>query len=361
MMMKSSLKLLGGAIVAGSIATASAVSAQDLPATNFKVIGPWSNSTTWLLNIEPFWNEHMPEASNGKVTADLTSMTEMGLKGPEIFRLIKIGVADIGTTVTGYASGEVPELDGMDLSGVNLTIDDLRKSVEAFQPRMREIMMNRVGVRPLAIWPTVLQGIWCAVPISGIEDLKGKKVRVFATTQSDFMEAVGATPVTMAFSEVVPAMQRKVIECAVTGTLSGNLAKWPEVATHMYPLAMGWSLWMATANEKSWQAKPAAVREFTQKQHKEVLEAKAWKIADEGSMEGLWCSTGDSRCTWGEEQKVTRYNRTHVPVTKEDSAKLAKMVQDVALPKFAERCGAECTKTWNETIGAALDLKAAPK
>lgn len=359
-MFKTSLKFLGGAFVAGSMAM-SAASAQDLPSTNFKVIGPWNNSTTWLLNIEPFWNEHMPKASNGKITADLTSMTEMGLKGPEIFRLIKIGVADMGTTVTGYASGEVPELDGLDLSGVALTIEDMRKADAAYRPVLEKIMNERVGVRPLALWPTVLQGIWCAVPIGGIEDLRGKKVRVFATTQSDFMEAVGATPVTMAFSEVVPAMQRKVIDCAVSGTLSGNLAKWPEVATHLYPLAMGWSTWITTANERAWQKQPQAAREFVQKEHKNTLEAKAWKIADDGTNQGIWCTTGDSRCTWGEEEKITRYNRTHVPVTAEDSKKLAQLVQDVALPKFAERCGAECTKTWNETVGKALGLTAKAK
>jgi TRAP-type C4-dicarboxylate transport system substrate-binding protein len=357
-MIKKSLKILGGVLVAGGLAAAGTANAADLPKTNLKVIGPWSNSTTWKLNIEPFWSKEVPALSNGRVTADLTSMTEMGLKGPEIFRLIKIGVADMGSTVTGYASGEVPELDGLDLSGVALTIGDMRKVADAYIPALEKIMLNRAGVRPIVFWPTVQQSIWCAVPINGLDDMKGKKVRVFATTQADFMQAIGATPVTMAFSEVVPALQRKVIDCAVTGTLSGNLAKWPEVATHLYPIALGWSMWVMSANERAWQRQPDAVKDFLLKAHQDPLAKRAWTIADEGTNQGTWCSTGNSKCTWGEAKKVTRYNRTEVPVTAADKKRLADLVQSVALPKFAERCGAECTAQWNATVGKAVGMTA---
>ena len=110
---------------------------------------------------------------------------------------------------------------------------------DAYTPVINDIMSNRIGVVMISLWPTVQQSVWCAVPIKGMADLKGKKIRVFAKTQADFLKAVGASPVTMAFSEVVPALQRKVVDCAVTGTLSGNIAKWPEVATHLYPINVG--------------------------------------------------------------------------------------------------------------------------
>ena len=71
---------------------------------------------------------------------------------------------------------------------------------------------------------------------------RSKKVRVFNKTMSDFIEAVGGTTISMAFAEVVPALQRGVVDCAVTGTMSGFTAGWPEVSTHQFQVYMGWSI-----------------------------------------------------------------------------------------------------------------------
>jgi TRAP-type C4-dicarboxylate transport system substrate-binding protein len=264
----------------------------------------------------------------------------------------------MASTVTGYVAGEVPELDGYDLSGVIQDIGTLKKVVAAYTPVIDKIMRERVGVRMLAVWPTVQQSIWCAVPIGGLSDLKGKKVRVFAATQADFLRAIGATPVTMSFSEVVPALQRKVIDCAVTGTLSGNLAKWPEVATHLYPINVGWSLWIMTANERNWARIDPKAQKFIVAKLQDIMVKRAWKIAEEGTNQGIWCSTGDKRCTWGEKQKVTLYNLTLVPYTDADDAKLKSLVASVALPEFAKRCGKACVAEWNATVGKVVGLTA---
>jgi|TARA_B100000315_G_C14524993_1_gene563391 hypothetical protein len=80
----------------------------------------------------------------------------------------------------------------------------------------------------LAVGTNPPQVIWCRVAITGLTDLKGKKVRVFNKTMTDFMQAIGASAASMAFAEVVPALHRGVVDCAVTGTMSGFTAGWPE-------------------------------------------------------------------------------------------------------------------------------------
>ena len=55
--------------------------------------------------------------------------------------------------------------------------------------------------------------------LTGLADLKGRKIRSFSPTLSDFLTAIGSTPVQIAFSEVVPALQRGTADCGVTGTL----------------------------------------------------------------------------------------------------------------------------------------------
>ena len=81
---------------------------------------------------------------------------------------------------------------------------------------------------------------------------KGKKVRVFNNTMRDFLCGVGATAVSMAFAEVVPALNNGVVDCGVTGSLSGNTAGWNEVTKSIYPMSLGWSINVLAVNLNTW-------------------------------------------------------------------------------------------------------------
>ena len=59
-----------------------------------------------------------------------------------------------------------------------------------------------------------------------------------------------------------PALQQGVVDCAVTGTLSGNTAGWPEVSTHLYPMYLGWSINYQGVNLDSWNNFPPEVQAF---------------------------------------------------------------------------------------------------
>ena len=358
-MMKNIAKALVGA-VAGLMFCATTY-AQDLPKTNLKVIGPQSRGVSWHLIVKPFWDEKLPELSNNQIQPDLVSMTELGLKGPEIFRLVKMGMADLGVMVMGYASGEVPELDGFDLAGAIQDVDTLKKAADSYAPIVNDVMQKRVGVRVLGYFPLGQQGLWCATPIGGIKDLQGKKIRVFATTQADFVKSVGGTPVTMPATEVPASLQRKVIDCAVTGLLSGNIGKWPEVATHLYPINLGWAMMTVFANEKSWARMDPKVKEFLVDKIQNVMITGAWDVAREGDQQGIWCSTGDGRCSWGQEHNVTRFDMELVPYSEADDVVRKEMMEQTALPEFAGRCGAECAAAWNETVGQVLGMTAKAK
>lgn len=74
--------------------------------------------------------------------------------------------------------------------------------------------------------------------IASLDNLKSKKVRILDGVMAEFMEKIGATPVTMAFGELSRGLKLGTIDCAVTGPSSANCAGWPESATHMYPLGL---------------------------------------------------------------------------------------------------------------------------
>jgi len=347
-------------LVCGIGIACQAMAADDLPAASFKVIGPQKETLTWKAAMNPFFSKELPELSGGRITPNLVSMTDLGLKGAEVFRMMKIGIAELGATGTSYAAGEIPELDGLDLAGLVQDSKTLQKVVDAYTPVLNEVMAKRAGVRTLAIWPTVAQVMWCSTPINGIADLKGKKIRTLGTTQADFVRAVGGEPITMSPAEVPTSMQRGVIDCAITGSESGYRAKWPEIATHLYPINLGWSLWILVANEKAWQKMDPKVRDFVLQKIKDVMVKRAWDIAQEGTDQGIWCTVGDQRCAAGKNNAPV-YNLKLVPYTDADDAARKKAVSDAVLPAFAKRCGAECVKNWNATVGKVLGVTAAAK
>ena len=71
--------------------------AQTFPKTHLKVVGGLSNLSTYNDYEKPFWTNVVPSLTNGQVTADIKGFNEMGLKGPEVLRLMSQGVIEFGT------------------------------------------------------------------------------------------------------------------------------------------------------------------------------------------------------------------------------------------------------------------------
>ena len=187
--------------------------------------------------------------------------------------------------------------------------------------------------------------------IDTIADLKGKKIRVFNPSLADFVGGLGATSVTIPFVEMIPAMQRGVADCAITGTLNGNTARLPEVTTHLYPMQAGWSVLFWAVNAHAWQALNPAVRSFLDGQFKD-LESTIWGLGAEVDQDGISCSTGGA-CKRGRPYKMTL-----VPVTAEAMTEHGRILRNSVVANWAKRCGRACAEEWNQTVGKVVGIVA---
>ncbi|WP_288960838.1 TRAP transporter substrate-binding protein [uncultured Sulfitobacter sp.] len=336
------------AILSGALAFGAGMAEAEDASVVLNVQGGWSSAGYYEDFEVPFWTEHLPEVSEGRITSSITSLDASGLKGSEVFRLMRMGVLDFGTSALGYVAGDDPVNEGPDLAGVALDIETERKVLEAYRPELEKLYQVKYGIKPLLFYPAEAQVFWCNAPIAGLDDLEGLKVRTGNRTVADFVAAAGATTVTMPFGEVVTSLERGVIDCAVTGTYSGNAAGWAETTTHLYPLVMGWSPFMYGANQRVWEELPADIQtlltaEFAQ------FEDDLWAAAARRTEEGLSCSTGGV-CSFGKP-----FDMTLVPVTPEDDARRQEIVNDVVVPAFRDRCGEACFDNWQKLVGALVD------
>lgn len=335
-----------------AIGAAGAAQAQDLPKTQLKVVGGLSNLTAYNDYEKPFWTKTIPEQSKGQVTADIKGFNEMGLKGPELMRLMSQGVIEFGTATLSYFASDNPINEAIDLAGLAPDVKTAREVTDAFEPVYARLYGEGANVKLLGISTYPAQVLFCNATINGLADIKGKKVRTSSRTTAEFVEALGGTSVTMAFGEVVPALQNKVVDCAITGSLSGYSAKWYEVSTHLYALPINWNQQIHAVNQKAWDKLDPKVRTFLQAQVKGLVD-QIWEAAARQTQEGYDCNTGAAACTQAVKGKMVL-----VQATDADRALLKKVLNDAVLPKWAARCSAQCVKDFNETIGTKIGLQA---
>ncbi len=328
--------------------------AQGLPATQLKVVGSWDFLAQFKDFEKPFWEKTLPELTGGAVTAEVTAFNTMGLKGTEIVRLMKLGMIDFGTSVLAYGAEADIETEGIDLAGLADSIERARSIANAYLPVLDEFFQHKHGIKVLTIFPYPAQIIYCKDAVKSLSDLKGRKVRVGTRPIAEFVEAVGGVALNIPFGDAYAKLKEGAVDCGITGALPGNSAKWYEVTRHLYPLPLGWSMSMQAVTLNAWQRLDPRVQtvvaaEITKLSH------SIWDRAAFETTQGLNCNSGQGECSLG-----TRSNMSLARVSDADRALLSRMLRQVVVKRWAQRCSADCVARWNGSVGKVVNIHAQP-
>ncbi len=305
--------------------------------------------------------QHAPEmagmAALGEsgFTVARSEFQAVGIDLADGLRLLSTGAFDMATIQVGSVARDDPFLEGIDLIGVSTNMTDLKAAVDAYRDVFNARLGEKFGVQAAAIWPFGPQVFLCNAEMSSLADLDGLKVRSFTASMSTLLENLGATPVTLSFPEVYPALQRGVASCGVTSPTSSNTGKWPEVTTHLYPLSVSGSIQSHMVNLEWLNGLSDAERAAFETAMSD-METALWELAINTNDTAQSCSTG-GECPEG--GLYTSYDMTLVPVTDEDKAKVAEISVSAVLPEWAAKCEASypgCKAIWNETVGATRGL-----
>jgi TRAP-type C4-dicarboxylate transport system substrate-binding protein len=352
--MKTALRMLLGAAL---VPFAFSASAQDLPETSLNVVGSWSNLPLYQEFEKKFWEETVPAKSNNAITTAVTTFDQMGVAGADVYRMLGDGVFDVGMTVADYTVGDAPELEGLDVPLIAMDAATARKMVEAAKPWVAEIMRDRFNAHTLAIAPYPPQIVFCNAEVASLDDLAGKKIRGSGRMTSLFLEALGAEGITLAFSEVPGALERGVIDCAVTGAGSGYASGWHESSTHLVNLPLGgWDPVVTAVNLDKWESLDPAVQTFLTETIATDFESPAWDDAAGALARDIDCLTGSGECARGPAASMKL-----VELSDEDKARAVSNLEEKILPDWAERAGGDWGARWNDTVGAALGAKIGAK
>ena len=345
------------ALVAASLLPVSAVHAQELPAgpkVTLTAVTQVAPTLPQYTRVDvPLLKDALSQRSGGRIDVTLASWPERNVNGPEVLRLVRSGQVEIGAGPLTTVSGDVPLLDVVDLAGMNLTIQQARKVADAMLPVANK-ELERLGIKILATYPFSGQMLFCRTPIAALADLKGLKVRTAGPSSADLIKALGAQPVSVAFGEVYTALERGTVDCAITGSGSGNGVKWPEVSTHLYVQPLNWATAAYYVNLAWWNKQDPQVRALLEKTFAEIQE-RQWQLGDDATRDGVDCNVG--RAAGCKIHTLARKPMTEVRPAGDVGAQIRKEMQEDVLPAWVKRCGERCATVYNDVVAPLSGIR----
>lgn len=338
-----------------ALALALALPAVEASAQNVKLRVAGNLLATGLIqqNKEQPFFENLAKTTGLPIEVDYKPMDVTGIKDIEGLRVLRSGLFDIVTLRLAQVSRDEPFFLGLDIVGLNPNYDVARKVIDAYREPFDQRLQQRFNAKLLGLWPFGPQVVFCNGAISGLEDLKGKKVRVYDQSLAKFIEKIGGVPVTVSFGETQQALQLGVVQCAITGPSSANSAGWPEVTTHFLPIGFQIAVQAYAINLNSW-------RKFSPEQQKTLEaafrqnEADIWKYSEEIFDDAVRCNVGKDPCT-----TVKKYKMVDVPVRDGDLKMVRDAVGTVSFPAFSEICEQSfpgCAVTWKKALGSMAGM-----
>lgn len=339
-------------MASGLLALSVALTSASAFAEELSVVGSWSGLPLHREFEKPFWDEKMPAASDGGITANLTTHDQMGINGSDVFRMLGQGVFDVGMTVADYAVSDAPALEGLDVPLIATDAASALAMVDAARPLIDDIFMDVFNAKVLGVAPYPPQVVFCNAEIASLDDLKGKKIRASGRMTGKLLEALGAEAVSISFGEVTGALQKGVVDCAVTGAGSGYSAGWWEVSTHLMPIPLGgWDPVVTAMNLDRWNSLSAADQALIEQTVAAELKAPAWEMAQNALETDIACLTGNGDCP-GEKRGMTLVESSEADF---ETAR-ALLVSEV-LPDWASRSGGDWGQRWNDTVGEVTGVQ----
>lgn len=317
-----------------------------------RIVGGLANINQYERHEAPFWTSTLPRLTGGRVTAEIVPFDQAGLRGQEMLRLVQLGAVPFGTALLSLINAHDPELGAIDLPGLNPDMPTLRRHLAAFRPHLEARLRERWGTELLAVYVYPAQVTFCARPFSRLLDLAGRRIRSSSAAQSDFVEALGASPVQTPFADIVSSVRSGAIECAITGTMSGNSIGLHEVTTHIHALAINWGLGVFVANGAAWAALPHDTRTLLRAEL-EKLEQAIWADSERETGEGIACNVGAASCRTGRKGRMVAVRETD-----DDVRRRRELFVSVVLHRWELRCGPRCDEVWNSTLGPASGITA---
>ena len=281
--------------------------------------------------------KELPARTNGRIELEVVTAQEMGLTGTELSRLLRTGVIQIAEATTTYIAGDFPLIEATELPGVVRSYENGREIVQAWSENVVTPAAAQVGGQVIGNFAWSSGFLHTKFPVESLDDLKGKKIRVFSPSLAAYVEALGAEPISMPVSEVYGALQRGLMDGVLTGTDQINAMKMWEIAPHLTDVRLAPTSGYIIVSQKHWDALSDDLKEIVTQLGKEMTEL-GWKLGADNDAIGM---------------EAAKANNMTIKVPAPDawSAQFDSVARDTMIPWWAGRVGGDSKEKYNTFIG----------
>jgi TRAP-type transport system periplasmic protein len=259
------------------------------------------------------WAQKVEAESGGKIKVQLFHAMQLGGAPPQLFDQAKDGVVDITWTVLGYTPGRFPKTEVFELpfmsSSAEASSKALQEYVEKFAPEeFKDVKLIAVHTHGPGLFHT-------KQPVTGLETLRGMKIRGGSRIINNMLTKLGATPVGMPVPAVTEALSKGVIDgTTIPWEVTPSLKVTELVKNHttfagkegLYTQTFAFSM-----NKASYEKLPADLKKVIDNNSGQVAAALFGKAMDDGDKAGREIAVkAGNKITELELAEVQRWRRT---------------------------------------------------
>ncbi|MFT7053747.1 MAG: TRAP-type mannitol/chloroaromatic compound transport system substrate-binding protein [Psychromonas sp.] len=215
--------------------------------------------------VQQEWADRVGEMSDGRIDIKLLPVGSV-VKHSETLGAIKMGILDGHITATGYFSGQDPAfgLIGNMVGAWSDTTQLLQYMNYGGGNELMTELYAPYGVKFIGASTTGVESFVSKVPLNGVDDLKGLKLRAPEGLVQLVFAAAGASPVNLPGSEVFTGLSKGVIDAADYTVFSTNQSNGlNDIAQH--PVQPGFHslpLIDISVSQKKWDKLPIDLQEI---------------------------------------------------------------------------------------------------
>lgn len=250
--------------------------------------------------------------TQGRVKVELYPASQLGAI-PRMVEGTALGTIECFVTASSFLTSLDPRFEVFDMPAL---LDNTAHAARAFaDPEMRKLIFGfgaQRGLESISVFMHSPQHLVSRKPIKSLADFNGQKIRVLSTPiQIEPLRKLGASPIPMPLSEVMPALQNGAIDGFIAASTVFSALKFYDAAKFQTALPQ-WPVVAVAACNKAWLSKlPEDLRAI-------VLEeaTKAEGSTNEFGQQDI----GNARNIW------TQNGGQHIALSAEDAQQFTKVV-----------------------------------
>ena len=270
MTLRKALILIVSLVLVAGVGTASAKTFKFDMANEYPATSIHGENDSYFAKI-------LKEKSGGKIEITQHFGASLGYKSKDQFDAVTDGAIPIADTYVGPLRGIDPIFLLSSLPFMAKTIDQAKKLWKVSMPYYERVLKKSNQIL-LFVSPWPPSGIWAKNPIRTKADLKNLKMRTYDPNGTITFKNIGAAPIQLSWSDVVPQLGTGGIDAVLTSAEGGVSAKFWDLVSHFNEINYSSPLNMVHMNADAYNKLPADLQKAVMEAAREAS-AFAWEAA----------------------------------------------------------------------------------